>query len=83
MRSDITVPDTYAQGDFIKCGGCATQHKIIRGDNLRLVLADTGPMKESLRQNRALIERLEKDLAAARGVATGRSRTASSWATGA
>ena len=66
-RVDITVPDSYAQGDHIKCGACGMQHKIIRGENLKLVLADVGPLKDSLRQNRALIQRLENDLRAARG----------------
>jgi hypothetical protein len=66
-RVDITVPDSYAQGDHIKCGSCGTQHKIIRGESLKLVLADVGPLKDALRQNHVLIERLENDLAAARG----------------
>jgi len=66
-RVDITVPDSYAHGDHIKCGGCGTQHKIIRGENLKLVLADVGPLKDALRQNQALIQRLETELAKARG----------------
>lgn len=66
-RADIVVPESYAHGDHIKCGGCGTQHKLIRGENLRLVLADVGPLKDALRTNRQLVQRLEADLASARG----------------
>ena len=65
-RSDIAVPATYAQGDFIKCGTCGTQHKVIRGEGVRLVLADVGPLKEQLRASDMLIERLQDELQGAR-----------------
>ena len=61
-RSDISVPDTYAAGDHIKCGSCGTRHKVQRGETLRLVLADVAPIKESLRANEHLIARLGEDL---------------------
>ncbi len=66
-RSDVTVPDSYAHGDHIKCGACGTQHKVSRGDVLRLVLADAGPLKDALRGNEQLVERLEAELRTARG----------------
>lgn len=67
-RADVTVPDTYAHGDHIKCGACNTQHKVVRGDNaVRLVLADVGPLREAHQANKALVERLEAELRAARG----------------
>jgi hypothetical protein len=65
-RVDVAVPPTYAHGDHIKCGACGTKHKVVRGDRLRLVLADTGPLKESLAQNEQLVHRLESELAHAR-----------------
>jgi hypothetical protein len=65
-RSDISVPDTYAAGDHIKCASCGTRHKVQRGETLRLVLADVAPIKESLRANEQLIARLEQDLRATR-----------------
>jgi hypothetical protein len=67
-RSDIAVPATYTQGDFVKCGTCGTQHKVIRGagEGVRLVLADVTPLKEALRTNDALVERLEDELQGAR-----------------
>ena len=67
-RSDIAVPATYAQGDFIKCGTCGTQHKVIRGasEGVRLVMADVTPLKEAKRTNDALVERLEDELQGAR-----------------
>jgi hypothetical protein len=66
-HSDVAVPDSYAQGDHIRCGTCGTGHRVVRGDVLRLVLADTGPLKDALRENEARMERLEDELAGARG----------------
>jgi hypothetical protein len=66
-RADVVVPDSYAQGDHIKCGSCGTKHKIARGEMLRLVIADATPLKDALAANRQMIERLEADLRAARG----------------
>jgi hypothetical protein len=67
-RTEIAVPDNYAHGTHIKCGTCRTEHKVVRGgEKLRLVLADTGPLREALAQNEAMIERLEAELAHARG----------------
>jgi hypothetical protein len=65
-RSDVAVPATYAQGDFIKCGTCGTQHKVIRGEGVRLVLADVTPLKEALRVNDAMVDRLRDELKGAR-----------------
>jgi len=66
-RADIDVPDHYAHGDHIKCGACGTKHKVARGDRLRLVLADLGPVKDALAQNQQMVRRLEAELADARG----------------
>jgi hypothetical protein len=63
----MSVPDSYAHGDHIKCGTCGTQHKVIRGDVLRLVLADVGPLKDALRANEQQVGRLEGELRIARG----------------
>lgn len=65
-RTEITVPPTYAQGDHIKCGTCGTKHKVVRGDLVRLVLADPTPLKEALLENERLVERLEDELLGAR-----------------
>jgi hypothetical protein len=68
-RAAVSVPDTYAHGDHIKCGACNTQHKVVRGGEsaIRLVLADIGPLREAYQANQALVERLEAELRAARG----------------
>jgi len=66
-RSEVAVPDQYAQGDHIKCGSCGTKHKVVRGEKVRLVLADAAPLRESLAQNEQMVRRLEADLAHARG----------------
>jgi hypothetical protein len=42
------------------------KHKLMRGERLRLVLADPGPVREALSQNEALLARLESDLTQAR-----------------
>lgn len=66
-RSEIAVPAQYAHGDHIKCGSCGTKHKVVRGDRLRLVLADAAPLREALAQNQQLVTRLEAELSHARG----------------
>ena len=66
-RTDIPVPDRYAHGDHIKCGACGTKHKVNRGEVLRLVLADIGPLKDALEANVQRVDRLEAELQAARG----------------
>jgi hypothetical protein len=67
-RGDISVPDTYAHGDHIKCGSCHTQHKVVRGEgSVRLVIADVAPLREAYQANQALVERLQAELRHARG----------------
>jgi hypothetical protein len=65
-REEISVPDHYAQGDHVVCGSCRTKHKVVRGDRLRLVPADVGPLRDALGQNQQLVNRLEAELAHAR-----------------
>jgi hypothetical protein len=65
-RSEVAVPDTYAHGDHIKCGACGTRHKVLRGDVLRLVLADVGPLRDALHANQQLVGRLQDELRGAR-----------------
>ncbi len=65
-REGVSVPDRYAHGDHIVCGACRTKHKVVRGDRLKLVLADVGPLRDALSQNEQLVTRLESDLARAR-----------------
>jgi hypothetical protein len=65
-REEISVPAQYAHGDHIVCGACKTNHKVVRGDRLRLVLADVTPLREALEQNQHLINRLDAELKQAR-----------------
>jgi hypothetical protein len=65
-RSEVNVPDAYAHGDHIKCGACGTKHKVSRGEMLRLVLADIGPVREALQANQLQIERIEDEIHGAR-----------------
>jgi hypothetical protein len=66
-RSDISVPESYGHGDHIKCGSCGMRHKVSRGDVLRLVIADVGPLRDALHANKSLTGRLEAELRQARG----------------
>src|SRR5512141_40483 len=66
-RETVEVSERYAQGDHIRCGACGTDHKILRGDRVRIVIADVTPLRETLAQNQKLVSRLESDLARARG----------------
>ena len=65
-REAIAVPPTYAHGDHIACGTCGTKHKVVRGDKLRLVLADVAPLREALAQNQQTENRIRAELAHAR-----------------
>jgi hypothetical protein len=65
-RTEIAIPDSYAHGDHIKCGTCGTKHKVSRGEILRLVLADVTPLREALRENERMVERLEDEIRGAR-----------------
>jgi hypothetical protein len=65
-REEITIPDQYAHGDHIACGGCGTKHKVVRGDRVRLVLADVTPLRDALSQNQRTVNRIEAELAQAR-----------------
>jgi DNA-directed RNA polymerase subunit RPC12/RpoP len=66
-RSEILVPESYHHGDHIKCGSCGMRHKVSRGDVVRLVIADVGPLRDALHANKNLIERLEAEVRSARG----------------
>jgi hypothetical protein len=66
-RADVEVPASYADGDHVRCGTCGTQHKVQRGDVLRLVLADIAPLRDSHRENQQRIGILQADLRQARG----------------
>jgi len=61
-REDIQVTSQYAHGDHIACGTCGTKHKVVRGDKVRVVLADAGPLRETLAQNQHAITRIRAEL---------------------
>jgi hypothetical protein len=65
-RTDVVVPASYGHGDHIRCGTCGTQHKVRRGDVLRLVIADVGPLQEALAETERRIESLEAEWRQAR-----------------
>jgi len=66
-RNEVAVPETYAHGDHINCRACGAALKVQRGNVLRLLLADLGPLKESLALNQERLGRLEDELRGAQG----------------
>jgi len=66
-REAVEISERYAHGDHIRCGACGTDHKLLRGNKLRLVIGDVGPLRDALGQNEQLLRRLESELAHARG----------------
>jgi hypothetical protein len=65
-RTSVAVPDSYADGDHIRCGACDTAHRVYRTNEiLRLVIADVAPLRDALHANEAHIRNLEIELAAA------------------
>jgi hypothetical protein len=66
-RAEVSVPDTFADGDSIQCGVCGTSLKIVRGGGpLRLLIADVGPLRDEMKAVQLRIGALESDLARAR-----------------
>ena len=66
-HSDISVPESYAHGDRIRCGSCGTHHKVLRTPALKLVLADVSRLQESLKDLQTRISRRQDELRGARG----------------
>jgi hypothetical protein len=66
-RSEVSVPDSYADGAQISCGSCAVQLRIVRsGGVLSLVIADPLALRETLRQVKLDIAQANRELQAAR-----------------
>lgn len=65
-RAEVAVPPSYEHGDQVKCGVCGASHKVLRGERVRLVLADVGPLRENVRAAERHLRQLEDDLRAAR-----------------
>jgi hypothetical protein len=65
-RSEVNVPDSYAEGAQIVCGGCAVQLRIVRAGGLRLVIADPLALRETLRQVKLDIAQANRELQTAR-----------------
>ncbi|MEO8499351.1 MAG: hypothetical protein ABI565_00450 [Vicinamibacteria bacterium] len=65
-RSEVSVPDSYAEGAKIGCPSCSTQLRIVRAGGLRLVIADLQALQDSLRQIRLEIATTSRELQSAR-----------------
>lgn len=61
-RSEVSVPDSYADGAQVGCETCAVQLRIIRTGGLRLVMADILGLKEQLRQAKQMVSETNSDL---------------------
>ena len=66
-RSEVMVPNSFADGDTLQCGTCRMGLKIHRGGGgLKLVIADVGPLRDEMKSTQQRITGLESDLARAR-----------------
>ncbi len=66
-RSEVSVPDSYADGTQISCGSCAVQLRVVRsGGGLSLVIADPLALRETLRQVKLDIAQANRELQKAR-----------------
>jgi hypothetical protein len=66
-RSEVSIPDSYADGAQISCGSCAVQLRIVRtGAGVSLVIADPLALRETLRQVKLDIAQANRELQTAR-----------------
>jgi hypothetical protein len=65
-REEMQIPNQYSHGDHIACGTCGTKHKVVRGERVRLVIADAAPLRDALAQNERVTNRIKAELAHAR-----------------
>ena len=65
-RSEVSVPDSYADGAQVGCETCAVQLRIIRTGGLRLVIADVRGLKEQLRQLKLMVTETNRELQVAK-----------------
>jgi len=66
-RSEVSVPNSYADGAQIGCGSCTVQLRIVRtGGGLSLVIADPLALRETLRQVKQDIAQANRELQEAR-----------------
>jgi hypothetical protein len=66
-RVEVVVPASYEHGDQVRCGSCGTGHRVLRGDRVRLVLADVSALREEVRAAEERAGQIEADLQRARG----------------
>ncbi len=66
-RVEVVVPASYEHGDQVRCGSCGTAHRVLRGDRLRLVLADVSALRQEVRTAEERAAQIEADLHRARG----------------
>jgi hypothetical protein len=62
-RTNVSVPDSYADGDSIRCGTCHTAHRVVRTKGgVRLVIMDVTPLRENLQATEQRLSHLESEL---------------------
>jgi hypothetical protein len=65
-RGDVSVPDSYEEGAKVSCGQCSAQLKVVRTGGLRLIIADPLALRDTLREVKQDIARLNRELQAAK-----------------
>jgi hypothetical protein len=67
-RSEVMVPNHYADGDTMQCGVCGMGLKVHKSGSgaLKLVISDVGPLRDEMKATEQRVSALESDLARAR-----------------
>jgi hypothetical protein len=66
-RSEVQVPNSFAEGDTLVCGTCGMSLKVLRsGAAVRLPIADVAPLRDEIRAAQQRLALLEHELQRAR-----------------
>jgi len=67
-RSEVMVPNSFADGDTMQCGVCGMGLKVHRSGagGLKLVISDVGPLRDEMKATQLRVVGLESDLQRAR-----------------
>lgn len=66
-RSEVEIPESYAHGEQLNCRSCRAGVRVYDRGGLRLVLADLGPVRDTIAATQRRVHALEVDLRAVRG----------------
>ena len=67
-RSEVMVPNSFAEGDTLQCGVCGMGLKVQKtgGGLVKLVITDVSPLRDEMKSLQQRVSALDSDLARAR-----------------